>query len=76
MKGGRMDEEGFDMRIRDIRRRIEELRARLYSSQQGSTQNDVSMAKQQQNVGEASKAKRDAELNDIKAKLMSKTKKL
>jgi small-conductance mechanosensitive channel len=70
MKGGRMDEEGFDMRIRDIRRRIEELRARLYSSQQGSTQNDVTMAEQQQDLGEASKKQRDAELNNIRAKLM------
>ena len=67
-----MDEEGFYMRIRDIRRRIEELRARLHSPQRESTQNDVTMEEQQQDVGEASKTKRDAELSDIRAKLMRK----
>ena len=67
-----MDEESFDMRIRDIRRRIEGLRARLYSTQQESTQTDVTMAEQQQDLGEASKKQRDAELNNIREKLMGK----
>jgi hypothetical protein len=62
----------METRIRDIRRRIEELRARLHSPQQEPTQTDVTLAERQQDLGEASKRQRDAELNDIKAKLISK----
>jgi hypothetical protein len=70
---GRMDAILMEQRIRDIRRRIEEQRARLGHTQARSTTihrtNEV--AQQKPNVDPTREAK-NAELNNLKAKLLGK----
>jgi hypothetical protein len=56
----------FEERIRDIKRRIEELRGRLHSSQPRTTPRTDNVERQVQDVGQSAKEK---ELDDIRKKL-------
>ena len=64
-------DEGFEERIRDIRRRIDEQRSRLEYTQARSKpiRRDDPIPQQTSDVDQA-KTKRESELTDLKAKLM------
>ena len=70
---GRMEAISMDERIRDIRRRIDEQKARIaYSeTQSGTTIHNESIPSETQVVEQVPKTK-DTELNDLKAKLLGK----
>lgn len=68
----------FEERIRDIRGRIAELRDALHSSRPESSINHVEVPQTTRVVErttEAEKEKRNAEMNDLKAKLLGRMKK-
>lgn len=71
----RMDTVSMEQRILDIRRRIEEQRARLGYTQTRSdpTRYDEQIPRETPRVDQAREAK-NAELNDLKAKLLGKKK--
>lgn len=66
--GNRITEE----RIRDLKRRIEELRNRLYPPQSKNVETVQKVDGQRSNLEEASEAKRNAELDAIRQKLRRK----
>ena len=66
-------DDGFEERIRDIRRRIAELRNRLHSTQPDSVQKPDKVVEQRQSVDEA-RERKNAELEEIKAKLLGRKK--
>ena len=66
--GNRITEE----RIRDLKRRIEELRNRLYPPQSKNVETVQKVDGQRSNLEEASGAKRNAELDAIRQKLRRK----
>ena len=65
-------DEGFEERIRDIRRRIEEQRAQLgYTQTQPRTvRKDAEVSFKPSNGKKEEQSRKNTELDDIKAKLM------
>ena len=66
-------DDGFEERIRDIRRRIAELRNRLHSTRPDRAQKPDEVVEQRQSVDEA-RERKNAELEAIKAKLTGRKK--
>lgn len=60
----------FETRIRDIRERIAELRNRLYPPRPEGLQGPKEVVQQKQDMEQTPEAKRNAELEAIKRKLM------
>ena len=69
----RMDTVSMEQRILDIRRRIEEQRARLgYTQTRSSTTRSYEQIPQETSSVDQTRETKNAELNDLKAKLLGK----
>lgn len=62
----------METRLRDIKRRIDEIRSQLLSSQQQTTSGADKMDEPLRDVEQSTKTQRNTELDALKAKLMSK----